>query len=208
MFEDKGTPEELAAAVKEAQRFSVNHPQFLGPTQPTNRTKLYQRLRERNLPPTYENFCGAFTELAMSGDLVLSAAVLGDDRELSGEVLRTYPRLHELIQPHHMPTAEEKMSANDYWKAHPELHSKEIPPMVARGFELAEKTFMSVHPEYIATKNSRDKILAQLTEWKLGISPQSLEAAWKHLVEKGELQVDKSKVVEGQAVRMTDLGGR
>lgn len=208
MFEDRATPEETAAAVEQTRRFSARFPQGQFATVPENRTKLIGWLRDRNLPITFDNLAAGFAELAMAGDLVLSAAVLGDDRQLSGQVLRTYSRLHELIQPHHMPTAEEKMSANDYWQAHQELHTKQIPPMVVEGFERAERTFRSTHPEYIATKNSRDRILAQLQEWKLTISPQSLEAAWKHLVEKGELQVDKTKVLQGQAVRITDLGGR
>jgi hypothetical protein len=150
------------------------------------------------LPITFDNLAAGFAELATSGELVLSAAVLGDDRQLSGETLRTYPRPHELVQPHHLPTAEQKMSANDYYKAHPELHSKNVSFLVKKDWELAERTFISMHPEYISTKNSPDKIVAQLQEWKLPITVQSLDAAWRHLVEKGELQVDKTKVVQGR----------
>src|ERR1700732_2902315 len=67
MFDDNATPDEIATAVNEAQRFSANHPQFLGSTQPANRTKLFDWLRDKNLPITYENVCSGFADLAMRG---------------------------------------------------------------------------------------------------------------------------------------------
>src|SRR5258707_1265351 len=131
MFDDEASPEELDAAVKEAQRFSASHPQFLGPTKPTNRTKLFQWLRERNLAITYENFCSGFAELAMAGELIVSAACIGDDTELTGQALRNYPRLPELLQPHRIPTAEESMSADEWKSCHPELVDRRRPPLIA-----------------------------------------------------------------------------
>jgi hypothetical protein len=140
MFDDQATPQEIEAAVKEAQRFSANHSQFLGSTQPTNRAKLFQWLRDRNLPITYDNFCGGFADLAIRGELVVSAGCIGDGRELTGEALRNYPRLHELLQPHRIPTAEESMSADEWKAAHPELADRRVPPLIARRQQVAEKT--------------------------------------------------------------------
>jgi hypothetical protein len=140
MFDDKATPEEIAAAVKEATRFSTNHPQFLGPSQPTNRGKLFQWLRDRNLQITYDNFCSGFADLSLRGELVVSAACIGEDTELTGEALRNYPRLHELLQPHRLRTAEESMSADEWKAAHPELVDHGIPPLILRRQQIAERT--------------------------------------------------------------------
>src|SRR5258707_15515082 len=80
---------------------------------------------------SYENFCSGFAELAMAGELIVSAACIGDDTELTGQALRNYPRLPELLQPHRIPTAEESMSADEWKSCHPELVDRRRPPLIA-----------------------------------------------------------------------------
>jgi hypothetical protein len=157
IFDDQATPEEIEAAVNEAQRFSANHPQFLGSTQPMNRATLFQWLRDRNLAITYDNFCSGLADLAMRGELVLSAACIGDNREMRGEELRNYPRLHELLQPHRILTAEESMSADEYYKAHSELHDIRTPPLIARRQQIAAQT--SEHFQKAADSEQKGTIM-------------------------------------------------
>ena len=209
MWDGQATEQESEKAYAAGDRFALSYSQFI--RSQSNCLAIAGYMRENNFDATrVESYVAAFKLLVSEGKLVVSpkAANIGPEEAITGEELRGYARLSELLEPHRVVTAEQKMGASEYWKSHPELHSREVPFLVQRDWDRNEQTFISMHPEYISTKNSHDKITAQLQEWKLPMTVQNLEAAWKHLVEKGELQVDKSKVVQGQAVRITDLGGR
>jgi hypothetical protein len=61
---------------------------------------------------------------------------------------------------------------------------------------------------FVNTTESRERIFAALRQSKVNVTIQAIEEAFLHLVKNGDLQIDSNKAVEGQAVRLTDLGGR
>jgi hypothetical protein len=87
-WENKATPEETEAALKEVAKFVARHPQFRADLM-DNRTKLVDFLKASNLPITEKTLTESFEILGREGKLVLSPAAVGIIRiRLSnGEVL-------------------------------------------------------------------------------------------------------------------------
>jgi hypothetical protein len=143
MFDDRATPEEFESAVKETQKFGERFPQGQFKERPENRAKLVSYLREHNKAITYQNLVEAFETLSIAGNLVLSpnAISVGPEVELTGEALRKYPRLHKLLEAQKRPTAEERLSADEYFEQHKGvLADKRTPPLIIARQERAAAT--------------------------------------------------------------------
>jgi hypothetical protein len=141
MWEGKASQGENEVAYKVADEFAQRYPAFVRHTENANAVCAY--MRDHNLDATrIDSYVEALTDLAMQGAITLSPkdAGVGPESRLSGSDLRNYPRLHLLLQPHRVLTVEEKMSANEYYNAHPELHDTRIPPLIARRQQVEAKT--------------------------------------------------------------------
>jgi hypothetical protein len=75
-FEDKATPEEHEAALKEVTKFVAQHPQFKADLM-DQRTALINFLKERRLPVTQANLTDAFQILGREGKLTLNPSAVG-----------------------------------------------------------------------------------------------------------------------------------
>jgi hypothetical protein len=69
-------------------------------------------------------------------------------------------------------------------------------------------TFVSMHSEFVNTTEARERMFAALRQSKVNVTIQTIEEVFLHLAKNGEVQIDSTKTVAGQAVRLTDLGGR
>jgi hypothetical protein len=80
--------------------------------------------------------------LAPQGKLVLSAkaAGVGPEENLTGEAVKLYPRLHLLCQPNKVLKPEDKLSADEWFREHPELHETRTPPIIVQKQQVAAAT--------------------------------------------------------------------
>src|SRR5260370_36739226 len=89
-----------------------------------------------------QSYVEAFEVLAPQGKLVLSpkAAGIGPEETLSGPALKNYPRLHLLCQPNKVLKPEDKLSADEWFREHSELHDTRTPPIIAQKQQVAAST--------------------------------------------------------------------
>lgn len=224
-WKDEATKEEGEQAIQETLKFHGAYPQFRGDYVP-NRYAMRDWLREKSLPWTFENLVSAFEDLTMKGQIVLdpSALGIGTESEIFGHRLKTHPQLSRLLEP--APTEEQKaklaerrMSAAEWKEAHKEdFRQTRLSDFQLRSWDQAIATFLLSNPTYIANDSNRAKILEfiknnhklQLPNGKvlaLSINPQGLQTAFDELSSRGELELNESRVIEGQATRYTNLGG-
>jgi hypothetical protein len=113
---------------------------------------------------------------------------------------------HLLTQPNKVLKPEDKLSADQWFAEHEELHDTRVPPVILQRWNKAMATFVSMHPEFVNTSEARERIFAALRSMKLNVTPQAIDEVFQQLAKQGE--VDTNKSVDGQAVRLFDLGTR
>jgi hypothetical protein len=209
MWSGKATEEESQKAYAAGDRFALNYSQFVRNAYNSEAMVLY--MAENNLDATVVgSYIEAFEVLAPQGKLVLSpkSAGIGSEETLTGEALKKYPRLHLLCQPNKVLKPEDKLSADQWFAAHPELHETRIPDTIVQGWNKVMQTFVAGHPEFVDTTEAREKLFAALKSKNMNVTPQAIEEVFNDLAKNGEVQIDNSKTVRGQAVRLVNLGGR
>ena len=163
---------------------------------------------ERNLPFEFQYIVQAFEELTKAGQLLISpkAIAAGPEAEISGDFLRGYGKLDQLLQP--IPTEAErrrreidKLSADQY----KELIDPKDRPNPWRNQETAKVglTFQSFHPEFIPTDENKAKLLEVVEKIGCGFTIQSLEAAFASV--KGDLELSDA-VEEFRGHKLIDYG--
>jgi hypothetical protein len=141
MWAGQATKEESDKAFAAGDRFASNYSQFVRNTYNSEAMVLY--MAENNLDATkVQSYIEAFDVLAPQGKLVLSpkAAGIGPEETLSGAALEQYPRLHLLCQPNKVLKPQDKLSADDWFKQHPELHETRTPPIILQKQQVAAAT--------------------------------------------------------------------
>ena len=212
---DQASEEETAEALQEVNKFVASFPQFRADFIP-NREALISFLRSKTLPCTARNLAYAFEDLASKGKLLLSAAAigLGPEEDLSGYKLMRHPQLHVLLAPGRTDKdktrlAEQKMSADEYRKQHPEAFRD--PRVYAEAAEKIKReinSFRSFHPEYLLTEENSKHLQAYISKRKLPFNRESLEAAYGELVRQGYIEINHETVVSSGGTKLVDYGGR
>src|SRR5258708_30877363 len=129
MWSGKATEDESQKAYAAGDRFASNFSQFVRSMDNAHAITSY--MEENNLDATQvQSYVEAFEVLAPQGKLVLSpkAAGIGTEETLTGETLKTYPRLHLLLQPNKVLKPEDKLSAAQWFAEHPELRDAKLSP--------------------------------------------------------------------------------
>ena len=214
IWKNEATNEETEESIREVQKFVAAYPQFRADFVP-NREALISFLRERNLPCVKANLVAAFEDLASKGFLLLnpSAIGIGEESEISGGRVVRHPELYKLLAP--APTEAQKakleqgkMSAAEWKEAHKEdFKPTQASPSFFRALEQAIATFRLSNPTYIPTEENQEKMETFLKANDLQMNPQGLQAAFSYLTSRGELELNKSGVIEGTVTRYTNLGG-
>lgn len=133
MWDGQATEEESQQAFAAGDRFASNYAQFLRTH--ANAEAITKYMEEHNLDATkVQSYIEAFDELAPSGKLALSpkAAGIGPEERLEGEAVKRYSRLHLLTMPNKALKPEDKLSADDWFAQHPELHDTRTPPLMQK----------------------------------------------------------------------------
>jgi hypothetical protein len=212
MWADQATPEETEAALAEVTAFCSAYPQFIGGHVP-NRKALIAWLQEKNLPVTFANLSTSFQALGSEGKILVnpSALGIGTDTEVGGARLKNHPELWRLLEPalsaeQKAKIAEQKMSAKQYREAHKEdWRIDRIPDQQRASWNKAIGFFLQSRPDVVPSSENLKKIGDFIFANGLQMNPQGLEAAYKSLKAKGELELNEGAVQEGQALRYTNL---
>ena len=141
MWEGRATEEESQKAFAAGDRFASNFSQFVRSV--ANGEVMTSYMAEHNLDATQvQSYVEAFEVLAPQGKLVLSpkAAGIGLEDRLEGEAVRLYPRLYLLLQPNKVLKPEDKLSADEWFSQHPELHETRTPPIIIQKQQVAAAT--------------------------------------------------------------------
>jgi len=232
MWRGNGTLEEQREVIKVATRFASDYPQLDG-TSEANGAQFEQFLKQKNLDPReYDSWVRAFTDLAIQGRLVLIPKNIGLTEEaITGRELATHRELYKLLDPYdpkrvppkppkYEPLSEAKknlkplaeksedeMSAAEYRQAHPELQGG-LPPLYIRKREQVVASWLTVHPEYRPSEESRGKIVAFMEANNLPWSTQAVEETFQALLKTDPAfraeAIDANKIVTGKMVRWTE----
>ncbi len=201
IWADKATAEETQEAIQQVAIFCKKYPQFVGSYVP-NREALISFLREKNLSCVKANLVTAFEHLASKGFLLLnpSAIGIGTESEISGYRVVRHPQLYKLLAPapaekDRIKLAEQKMSADEYRKQHPEAFRQEVPVLVLGKVKQAIQTFLSVHPEYVLSDEHKKHLCAYIEKRNLPFTLNSLETAYAELVKEGYVKPNPEAVV-------------
>ena len=141
-----------------------------------------------------------------------AAVGVGTEVEISGGRLTNHPQLWKILEPAsaetQAKTPERRMSAAE-WKA---AHIEDFRP--EGGLELAKKTwdrnvatFCSSRPEYLASEASGEKMQAFIRANGLDYNVQHLEAAFRYLKSRNELELKEAAVIDGPLARVRKLLG-
>ncbi len=100
------------------------------------------------------------------------------------------------------------MSATEYREAHKEdWRETRISDLQQRSWNQAIEFFKHSRPDYRGTESNRQKLIGFITANGLQVNPQGLEAAYKYLKSKNELELNEGAVQGGQTLRYTNLAG-
>ena len=215
IWKNEATNEETEESIREVQEFVAAYPQFRADFVP-NREALISFLRSKTLSCVKANLVAAFEDLASKGFLLLnpSAIGIGEESEISGGRVVRHPELYKLLAPapaekDRLKLAEQKMSADEYRKQHPEAFRD--PRVYAEAAEKIKReinSFRSFHPEYLLTEENSKHLQAYISKRKLPFNRESLEAAYGELVRQGYIEINHETVVSSGGTKLVDFGGR
>jgi hypothetical protein len=144
MWEGRATEEESQKAFAAGDRFASNYAQFI--RSESNGLAITLYMQEHNLDATQvQSYVTAFQALVPQGKLVLSpkAAGIGTEETLAGDELKGYARLNLLLQPNKALKPQDKLSADEWFNQHPELHEIRTPPLIQK--RLAQDAHTAAH---------------------------------------------------------------
>jgi hypothetical protein len=168
---------------------------------------------------TQSDFIGAVQELGSRGELVFNPSVLGlsADTSITGRALtyflRHTPGSESLLEPIMARKQVEKIeaqlqSADDFRAEHvKDFSTGELSERAKADLERAVNGFLSLHPEYVASDENKNKIFKWLRESGGTVSTSLIAEAFRSLVSSGDIQSGDA-VQRGQAVTFTDYGPR
>jgi len=208
---------EQAQVAKDAlDRLCREYPAFVNNQH--NQEELSGFLVSNNQLPRWNTVLGAYLELASTGRLMLNPAAFGFEFEqrYGDELFGAYAMsrvsaddLKRMTTPFRTRQAddESKLSADEYWKAHPELARARygdayyIRPLADMQREAG--AFLASNPSYEQTDSNRDKLIEFLKTHRLPFTAQSLQQAFDTL--KNTLDLNPNRDVKYGTTRVIDL---
>jgi hypothetical protein len=181
LWEDrlKPTPEENAVDKAAIEQFCQNHPNFRRDIA-ANGEMLLAELRANKELISTENLEKAYRALQPTGVF----------QETTPEEQRV-----------------QRMSAKEFKEEHAsDWPDQGVPPLVLTRIGKLLDTFSAVNPQYAHTPENAAKMTDGILKSGLPISVQSLEAIFRHLTARRELELNNA-VMEYGATRVVDLGG-
>src|SRR5260370_3740356 len=123
----QATPEQAAEIWNALQRLRQAYPQFL-PRAENEIVLLW--LKERNMLVTFENLVQAFEANALEGRLYLNPSAIGagSESEVIGPALTSHHNFPLLIQPQRRMSETDRLSAQEFYNQHKELHPPQVSP--------------------------------------------------------------------------------
>jgi hypothetical protein len=215
MWTGAASTDESEQAWKTAEKFMEKYPQ-VRPTDSATGAAFRKYMRLNNLDPReFSSWETTLSALAATNqpEIFLSpkAAGIGPEEQLGGYSLRSYPNLYLLLRPAPTPEQAERikasrMSADEWKKAHPELHEG-TPFVIQQQFIKAAHSLASFEPEYVFSDENNAKILAELNKTRGQFNLAALRAAFHELKKRGELEL-KTVSVSGQVLTHTEYEPR
>lgn len=207
------TDEEAEQLQGEVVRFFNDYPQL---RVPENHEVIKRWVEKYRAKLTYRNLVAFVTTTPQEFTFDLSVVGLPGGKASGDYVMRLPSEDYDkATKPH--PTvqspeqAEDKMSSDEYRKhsqqKHPEDWRRPASAFAVNDATLAVNSFVSLHPEYPVSPESREKIEKYLDDNKIPITYNNVERAYFALVENGEIQPKTDTVIKGQVVKSINLGG-
>jgi hypothetical protein len=183
MWDGGATEEENQKAYAAGDRFASNYAQFI--RSESNALAIAEFMLEKNLDATnVQSYVTAYENLVPLGKLVLSpkAARIGTEETLTGDDLRRYARLNLLLQPNKALRPEDKLSADEWFSAHRELHDTRTPPLIQK--RLVQNTNTAEHWEQTeaSTAKSGGTSVTDYPRDQHGVPPRSEKYSFRKLV--------------------------
>ena len=137
---EQASPEESKRILADLEKFQASFPQFIV-SRGENEVVL-QWLRDRNLDLNYRNLADSFEANALEGRIYLNPSAIGAgaEGEVTGTALTNHHNFHLLIQPQQRMSETDRLSAQEFYNAHKELHPKQISPFQMQRRQKAEST--------------------------------------------------------------------
>src|SRR5882762_8640985 len=137
---NQASPEESKRLLGELQRFQASFPQFI--VSRGENEIILQWLRDRNLELTYRNLVDSFEANALEGKVWLNpnAISAGSETEVSGQQLLQHHNFFKLIQPQQRMSETDRLSAQEFYDGHKELHPTQVSPFALQKKQKAENT--------------------------------------------------------------------
>lgn len=208
---------ESEAAWKTAEKFMELYPQVRA-TDTVTGAAFRKYLRANNLDPReLSSWETALQVLAATNqpEIFLSpkAAGVGPEEELGGYSLRSYPKLHLLLQrtpdeatrkfrEAHRP----ELSADEFKKQH--LQETGAPAYVKARIQKACDTLIAWHPDYLNTDDNIKLLVEWIAENKMQYDINGFEAAYHALSKEGKLEHRADAIVRAGEMTLTNYEPR
>jgi len=133
MWAGKATDDESAAAQAAGAEFANRYPGFVRHSE--NAGAITRYMQQHDLDATQvPSYAEAFSALAIQGAVTISPrdAGIGPEARLTDpQEIKSYPKLHLVLQPSRVSKPEDKLSAEEYRKLNPELFGdNRVPPLI------------------------------------------------------------------------------
>ena len=137
---NQASPEESRRILAELQKFQASFPQFIASR--SENAVLLEWLKDRNMDLTYRNLVESFEANALEGKVWLNpnAISAGSETEVSGPQLLQHPNFFKLIQPQQRMSETDRLSAQEFYDGHKELHPKQVSPFEMQKRQKVEST--------------------------------------------------------------------
>jgi hypothetical protein len=208
---------ESEAAWKAAEQFMEMYP-AVRPTDTATGAAFRKYLRANNLDPrevsSYETALQALAGTNQP-EIVLSpkAAGVGLEEELGGYSLRSYPKLHLLLQRAPSPEMRKfreayrpELSADEYKREH--LQETGVPHHVKERVQRFAVTLADWHPDFIGSDENIRLIVTWMNENKMHSGINGFEAAYQALSKAGKLELKADAIVQAGKTTMTNYEPR
>lgn len=166
-----------------ATQFLRLYPQFI--ESEANVDAVWNYMQEQNLDPTeLSSPVAAFESLAQAGKVSLnpSAISAGPERSVSGRELTSHHSFHLLLQPQRRTSDVDKLSADQFKAAHPELHDTRMPFIVSVRKEREANTTAHKTVTQEVTSSSGSTKVVDYPQEQHGVPPQPEKVSFRKKV--------------------------
>ncbi|SRR6266446_855946 len=180
--ENQAEPEEAKRILAELQKFQASFPQFIASR--SENAVLLEWLKDRNMDLTYRNLAASFEANALEGKVWLNpnAISAGSETEVSGQQLLQHHNFFKLIQPQQRMSETDRLSAQEFYDGHKELHPKQVSPFEMQKRQKAEST--QAYFAQAASAQSKGNVvnLVDYGEQTRGVPPEPEKYSFKQKI--------------------------